>query len=217
MTDPNMRVVTIRDGREVLVPQPWATEGFSVLMYNFSGPGWNSTEGAMAARPVETFDFASKIHDLHYVISDIGFKTIGEHTEDTEVGRGSARDRSHQHKADRIFRIMVEHTDDRGIGPYYSRTRFIHERTDWALPNDGFVNLLTEPALVKVLEEYRMMPWSELPRADRSYREDRRVHHGRGHQPRRPDYAQSVPQDSGWYQWAQKRYEGVWIDMLSVV
>lgn len=216
MTDPNMRAVTIRDGRTVLIPQPWATDGYSVLMYNFAGPGWNSTQGAMAARPVETFDFAAKLHDLHYVISNIGFKTVGDHTEDVEAGRGSARDRSHQHKADRIFRLMVEHTGNWGIGPYYSRTRFSHERTEWAMEDDGFVNILTEPALISVLNEYQMMPWSELPRSDRHYREQPRFHHDHGHQPPRPDYAHPVPQDREWFQWAQRHYEAVWGQVLAV-
>lgn len=218
MTNPDMRPVTIRDGRQVLIPQPWATEGYSVLGYNFSGPGWNSSEGAMAARPVETFDFASKLHDLHYVISDIGFKTRGDHTEDVEAGRGNARDRSHQHKADRIFRIMVEHTGNWGIGPYYSRTRFIHEQTEWAIPNDGFVNILTEPNLVEVLKEYRMMPWRALPRGSRNYQEPRfRSGRGHDHQPPRPDYDVPVPEDQTWLEWAQKTYEAVWPQILAVI
>ena len=47
---------------------------------------------------VETFDFASKIHDLHYCISDIGFKTIGEHTEDVlgEAGLAGKLERLHE-------------------------------------------------------------------------------------------------------------------------
>lgn len=212
------RSVPSRNGSTITIPTLEATEGKSMGMYNFSGPGWNSTEGAMAARPVETFDFASKIHDLHYCISDIGFKTESEHDADARAGRGNARDRSHQHKADRIFRIMVEHTNNWGFAPYYSRTRFIHERTEWALPDDGFVNILTEPMLAVVLREYRMMPWSELGRGSRTYRQPRQSHGPRGGaQPPRPDYAAPVPEDQTWLEWARDFYAPVWQRVLDVL
>ena len=214
------RSVPSRTGATIVIPTPEATEGWSFGMYNFSGPGWNSSEGGMAARPVETFDFASKIHDLHYCISDINFKTASEHQDDVRAGRGSARNRSHQHKADRIFRLMVEHTNDWGLAPYYSRTRFSHERTEWALPNDGFVNILTEPVLVTVLREYRMMPWSELGRGSRHYRQTPQPHHGgRGGAPdvMRRDYAAAVPEDQTWFEWARAFYAPVWERCLAIV
>lgn len=210
---PDYREVDISGGRTVSIPQPWATEGYSLGSYNFSGPGWNSTEGAMAARPVETFDFASKIHDLHYCISKIGFKTEGEHADDVKAGRGSARDRSHQHKADLIFRIMVEHTDNRGFGPYYSRTRFVHEQTEYAMPDDGFVNILAEPNLCAVLGEYRMMPWSELPEGDQQ-RHRRNWFERNVHGP--PNYAAPVAQDQQWLEWARQHYSAVWGQVLAV-
>ncbi|MCA9704351.1 MAG: hypothetical protein KDK70_00720 [Myxococcales bacterium] len=210
---PDYREVPISGGRTVSIPQTWATEGYSLGMYNFSGPGWNSSEGGMAARPVETFDFASKLHDLHYCISKIGFKTEGEHADDVEAGRGSARDRSHQHKADLIFRIMVEHTDNSGFGPYYSRTRFIHEQTQYAMADDGFVNILNEPNLIEVLKEYRMMPWSELPESSQPrHRRDwfeRNVHGPR-------NYAEPVPEDQRWYEWAKEFYAPIWGRALAV-
>jgi hypothetical protein len=214
------RSVPSRTGATILIPTPEATEGMSVLMYNFSGPGWNSSEGGMAARPVETFDFASKLHDLHYCISDIGFKTVGEH--EAEAARGgldarALRDRSHQHKADRIFRIMVEHNGNWGLGPYYSRTRFIHEHTEWALPDDGFINILTEPMLVQVLCEYRMMPWSELPRGSRAYREPRPMGPRGGQQPPRPNYSAPVPEDQRWFEWTKDFYAPVWAQVLAVI
>ena len=213
------RSVPTRNGATILIPVPEAIEGWSYGIYNFSGPGWNSSEGGMAARPVETFDFASKLHDLHYCISDIGFETVGTHQESFLAGRGDARARSHQHKADRIFRIMVEHTNDWGFAPYYSRTRFSHERTEWALPGDGFVNILTEPALVTVLREYRMMPWSALGRGSRRYREpDRRFHgHDSGPEAPRRDYAAPVPEDETWFEWARDFYAPVWQRILDVV
>lgn len=213
------RSVPSRTGSTIVIPAPEAMEGWSFGMYNFSGPGWNSSEGGMAARPVETFDFASKIHDLHYCISDIGFKTLGEHEADVRAGQGNARNRSHQHKADRIFRIMVEHNDNWGLAPYYSRTRFIHERTEWAQPGDGFVNILTEPMLVQVLREYRMMPWSALPGGSRRFREpEPRFHgpHGGPEVPRR-DYAAPVPEDETWFEWARQFYAPVWQRILDVV
>lgn len=211
--------VPSRTGATIRIPTPEATEGWSYGIYNFSGPGWNSSEGGMAARPVETFDFASKLHDLHYCISDINFKSASEHAADVRAGRGSARNRSHQHKADRIFRTMVEHTGNWGLAPYYSRTRFAHERTDWALPNDGFVNILTEPVLLVVLQRYRMMPWSELGRGSRRYRETPQMHQGRGGAPSvmRPDYAAPVSEDQTWFDWARRYYAAVWPRVLAVV
>jgi hypothetical protein len=217
MADFPTRAVPARDGSMIYIPTLEARDGFSVGMYNFAGPGWNSSEGSMAARPVETFDFAAKIHDLHYCISDIEFKTKGGHDADVQAGRGNAVHRSHQHKADRIFRMMVEHTRNWGLGPYYSRTRFIHERTEWALPNDGFVNLLTEPMLVEVLREYRMVPWSALGRGSRSYRTDV-LPAGPAPVPvLRPNYAAPVPEDAQWYEWAREFYAPVWQRLLEIV
>lgn len=210
---PDYREVTIRGGRVITIPHTWATEGWSFGMYNFSGPGWNSSEGGMAARPVETFDFASKLHDLSYCISKIGFKEVDDHDEDVREGRGSAKERSLQHKADRIFRIMVEHTDNSGLAPLYSRLNFAHERTGWARKDDGFVNILNEPNLIGVLNEYRMMPWSELPEEDRPrHRRDwfERNIHGP------PNYAERVPQDSEWYKWARGHYDKVWCKLVAI-
>jgi hypothetical protein len=213
------RSVPSRTGSTIVIPTQEATEGWSFGMYNFSGPGWNSSEGGMAARPVETFDFASKLHDLSYCISDIGFKTIGEHEADERAGRVDERTRSLQHKADRIFRIMVEHNDNWGAAPYYSRTRFIHERTEWARSDDGFVNILTETALVEVLREYRMMPWSELPSGSRTFRRPEVQAHGPRSGPAAPrrDYAAPVPEDERWFQWTMEFYAPVWQRILAVV
>ncbi|MEM9459491.1 MAG: hypothetical protein AAGF11_35260 [Myxococcota bacterium] len=212
MPDYPTREVPARDGTTILLPTLEALEGYSVLGYNFAGPGWNSSRGGMAARPTDTFDFAAKLHDLHYCISDIGFKTKGEHADDVEEGTGNARDRSHQHKADLIFRLMVEHAENWGAGPYYSRTRFIHEQTEYAQANDGFINILSESVLCTVLNEYRMIPWSHVDREDRQYTARR----GRNNPPR-PIYSAPIPEDAQWYQWAMDFYAPVWGQILAVV
>ena len=212
MTEFPTREVPARNGTTILIPTTDALHGESMLNWNFAGRGWNSSRGGMAARPTETFDFAAKLHDLHYCISNIGFKTKGEHADDVEAGTGSARDRSHQHKADLIFRIMVEHNDNWGAGPYYSRTRFIHEQTEYAQPDDGFINIFNEPVLCTVLQEYRMVPWSHVDRDDRQYTPRR----GRNNPPR-PRYSVPVPQDARWYEWAQEFYEPVWERIIAVV
>ena len=205
------REVPSKDGGTIVIPTLEAMEGFSVLSYNFAGPGWNSSQGGMAARPVETFDFAAKLHDLSYCISNIeSFKTASEHLDDVEEGTGDPRIRSLQHKADLIFRIMVEHNDNWGIGPYYSRTRFAHERTEFAQDGDGFINILNEPALCIVLNEYRMMPWSHVSSDDKQY------HPRHGRNPPRRNYSAPVPEDASWYQWAKEFYGPVWGRFLSV-
>ncbi|MEM9457290.1 MAG: hypothetical protein AAGF11_24135 [Myxococcota bacterium] len=214
MSDFPTREVIIRGGRTIQIPTLEAKDGMSVLSYNFAGPGWNSTEGAMAARPTGTFDFAAKIHDLTWCILDIAsFQPVSDHLEDIEKGRGDPLNRSRQHKADVIFRLMVEHNGNWGIAPWYSRRNFAHERTDFARADDGFVNILNEPNLIAVLNDYRMMPWSELPRSDRHYD----IEHDFEQATVSPDYDTPVPQDQRWYAWAKEFYGPVWGDLIAVV
>ncbi len=207
MPKPNYCEVTLCNGQVVEIPKLHATDGMSLGGYNFAGPGWNSSQGCMAARPTCTFDFAAKIHDLHYCISNIDFKTLGDHEKDVAKGIGSARHRSHQHKADLIFRLMVNHTGEWGIGNYYSRTRFIHSKSEWALANDGFVNILSEPRLIAILKNYRMIPWSELTMRQKL---------ANSFSLSQPRYAVPVDQDAHWYEWAQAKYRSIWGSLIAV-
>lgn len=215
MTRSDYREVTISGGRVISIPKLDATEGSSYGDYNFSGPGWNSTQGAMAARPVCTFDFASKLHDLSYCISKIeDFKSVSDHDADIANNTGDPVMRSVQHKADLLFRIMVVHTDNSGVGPLYSRLTFAHDRADYAMANDGFVNILNEPSLIAVLNDYRMMPWDQLP-GDNQVRHRRDWFERNVHGPR--NYAERVPQDSEWYDWARTHYAPVWGQLRSII
>lgn len=218
-TNINMSPVSVatNNGTVVNLPGLHDKDGWSFGIYNFAGPGWNSSEGGPSARPVDRVDFAAKIHDFSYAIHNLEFKTEGEHKRDIEQGRGDPIKRSLQHKADLIFRVMVTHTDCYGLAMMYSRINFIHEQTSWARTDDNFVNIFNEKNITTKLNEYRMMPWTDIDESSKTYRPRRPgSRRDRGEIARRPQYDTLVPEDATWLRWAQSVYQKVWGRLTNV-
>ncbi len=200
--------------------EPGADEGWAIVgTGRFPGPGWS---GEFRGRPATLFDFAAKLHDLHYALNDIKFGAVSG-----TVGHGVPflRERgkalSRKAKADYIFRKMNDVGTGGGVWVGFvnwaARAAF-YDDPKYFCRNDDFANALLQPETPRLArpEEYLMIPYSHLkePRPTIAV-----VKHWKGipdHPLTKtftfPDYMGAANEDHspGWWMWAESVYGETW-------
>ena len=204
-------------------PGGWAIIGTG----HFPGPGWGSSTypgwtGEFRGRPDGLFDFAAKLHDLHYFLNQLEFGfgsgTIGHWA---SPFREDGLTLSRKAKADYIFTKM--NAVGTGGGAWvgvvsWLARRVFYDDPKWFCPNDGFKNALTYSKTTRLDDprEYLMIPYGQLREPRPTVSVVRYLHGIRTPRNARtvqyPDYMKTTDDDTapGWRGWAATTYGRTW-------